>query len=195
MKIEYDNYYQKGNLFGNPYPELIEHYSKIEHKGRLLDIGCGQGRDSIPLAKMGFDVTAIDHSEVGIQQMNDIARKQNLSLQGIVTDLYTYSKFSDFEFILLDSMFHLAKRDKEREVSFLNKIFDEVKANAQITICLQNTGKKGEILHSILENRTDLQMLNQTDLIYTYVDDEAGHSSDTSYLMISVKKLIIEITN
>jgi len=35
MKVEYDKYYQTSNLFGSPYPELIDFYSKIEEKGDL----------------------------------------------------------------------------------------------------------------------------------------------------------------
>ena len=32
MKVEYDKYYLIENLFGSPYPELIDFYSKIEGK-------------------------------------------------------------------------------------------------------------------------------------------------------------------
>ena len=70
MKVQYDKYYQTENLFGRPYPELIEFYSNIKKKGKLLDLGYGQGRDSIALAKLGFTVTGIDYSKVGIEQLN-----------------------------------------------------------------------------------------------------------------------------
>ena len=62
MKVEYDEYYQTENLFGAPYPELLTFYSAIKQKGKLLDLGCGQGRDAIALAKIGFEVTGIDYS-------------------------------------------------------------------------------------------------------------------------------------
>lgn len=70
MKVAYDKYYQTENLFGKPYPELIKYFSTYPKQGKVLDLGCGQGRDSIPIARLGFDVTGIDNSRVGIEQMN-----------------------------------------------------------------------------------------------------------------------------
>lgn len=114
MKVEYDKYYQTENLFGEPYPELIDFYSKIEDKGKLLDLGCGQGRDAIALSKLGFEVIGIDNSKVGIEQLNEIAKTENLPLQGVVTDIYEYSNYEEFDHVLLDSMFHFGKREREK---------------------------------------------------------------------------------
>lgn len=50
MTVTYDKHYETENLFGDPYPELIEFFDKYSRKGNLLDLGCGQGRDAIPLA-------------------------------------------------------------------------------------------------------------------------------------------------
>ena len=189
MKVEYDKYYQTENLFGEPYPELIEFYSSTAKKGKLLDIGCGQGRDSIPLAKLGFSVTGIDNSKVGIEQLNKIAEKENLPLKGVVQDIYSYSNFNKFEFILLDSMFHFGKKEREKEIKFLNRLIDKSKPNAFITICIQKTGVKLEILDSILSKKNMLIKVDQTELIYRYEDKESNHSSETKYEMITVKKM------
>ena len=40
-------------------------------KGRVLDIGCGVGQNSEFLAKMGWEVDAVDISEVGLAQLAD----------------------------------------------------------------------------------------------------------------------------
>ena len=66
MPNSYDTYYQQENLFGKAYPELLAFFNQFEGKGKVLDLGCGQGRDAIPLARMGFEVRAIDSSQVGI---------------------------------------------------------------------------------------------------------------------------------
>src|SRR6056300_373159 len=117
--MNYDNYYQTKNLFGQAYPELLEFFAKYPKKGKLLDLGCGQGRDAIALAQLGYSVTGIDNSKVGIEQMNAIGRSQKLPLQGHVDDIYAFDKFDDFNIVLMDSMFHFAKKDKEKEIALI----------------------------------------------------------------------------
>ena len=189
LKVEYDKYYQTENLFGEPYPELIEFYSSIKNKGRLLDLGCGQGRDSIPLAKLGFSVTGIDNSIVGIEQLNEIAKKEGLSLKGIVGDIYSYSSFREFEFILLDSMFHFDKKNREKEIELVKRLIENSKLNTLITICIQNTGKKVEILNSLIMNNNHLNTVNFIDLTYVFVDKKSNHHSKSKYKMITVRKV------
>ena len=189
MSVEYDKYYQTKDLFGSPYPELIEFYSKIENKGRLLDLGCGQGRDSIPLAKLGFLVTGIDNSKVGIEQLNNIARKEGLTLKGYTEDIYNFSNFDEFEFILLDSMFHFGKKEREKETELLNRLIDNSKLDALITICIQKTGNKVGILNSIVLNNGNLVLVDQTDLVYTFEDKDSNHRSETEYKMMTLRKV------
>lgn len=195
MKVEYDKYYQTENLFGEPYPELIDFYSAIKNKGKLLDLGCGQGRDSIALAKLGFEVTGIDNSKVGIEQLNEIAKKENLPLQGIVTDIYEYSNYKEFDFVLLDSMFHFGKREKEKEIGLLKRIIEKVKPNTQITICIQNSGNKLKILNSIISEERNVEIVKRDELDYEFKDKETNHSSKTKYEMVTIKKRKMNTTH
>ncbi|WP_367388580.1 class I SAM-dependent methyltransferase [Lewinella sp. LCG006] len=189
MKVEYDNYYQTEDLFGAPYPELIAFYASMEKKGRLLDVGCGQGRDAIALAKLGYEVVGIDYSEVGIGQLNEIAKKEKLPLKGIVLDMYSYSDFDQFEYILLNSMFHFGKKEREQESELLEKIIEISSPETLITICIQKTGKKVEVLHSIYAKIPHLEVIQQKELTYRFEDKASKHSSETKYEMITLKKL------
>lgn len=188
MKVEYDKYYQTENLFGEPYPELIKFYSELKNKGKLLDLGCGQGRDAIALARLGFEVTGIDCSKVGIEQLNEIAKKEKLPLKGIVRDIYEYSNYSEFDFVLLDSMFHFGKRDKEREITLVKRIIELVKPDTQITICIQNSANKLEALNSIVLEEQNIEILKREELIYEFKDEESNHSSTTDYEMVTIRK-------
>lgn len=188
MQSKYNSLYQQENLFGEPYPELIEFYAGLKEKGKLLDLGCGQGRDAIPLAKLGYSVTGIDNSAVGINQLNEIAKNENLSLIGIVGDIYSYANFEQYDHILLDSMFHFGAKEKEKEIKFLNRLFKKCSPGTLITICIQNSGKKVEILESVIASNKFLAPFHKIDLIYEFIDQESNHRSKSDYQMISVLK-------
>jgi SAM-dependent methyltransferase len=57
-------------------------YSYFKKYGvkRILELGCGQGRDTIFFASNGFDVHAIDASKVAIENINQKIRQKNISL-------------------------------------------------------------------------------------------------------------------
>lgn len=188
MSVNYDEYYRTENLFGDPYPELISMYSGFRERGTLLDLGCGQGRDAIALAKMGYKVTGIDHSQVGINQLNQIATVNHLSMQGIVGDIYSFSDFDRYDYILLDSMFHFQKNDRESEIDLITRIINQSRLGVYITICIQDSGKKVKILHDILNGFPFLELFDCRSLIYKYVDRASGHSSQSKYQIVTVVK-------
>lgn len=189
MKSTYDKYYQSENLFGEPYPELIDFFKNFPYKGKVLDLGCGQGRDAIALAKLGYKVTGFDNSKVGIEQMMEISDKESLEIVGLVGDIFAFDNYYDFDIVLLDSMFHFAKKDKEREIGLIQNISKQVKTNGLICICIQNTGKKVKILKdTILNSGIDFEEINDSTFNYNFEDKESGFTSETKYLMYIVQK-------
>lgn len=52
-------------------------------KGKILDVGCGTGRISLPLAEMGFDVIGIDISPVYVDIANKRASEKGLKDKAI----------------------------------------------------------------------------------------------------------------
>ena len=145
----YNKYYKDTNYFGNPYIGLRSFFKKHKPKGKVLDLGCGQGRDSIYISKCGYEVVGLDTSKVGINQLNIIAKKDGLPLKGIVEDAYTFPITNDFDIVLLDSMFHFYKNDIEKESELIIKIAEELK-----------TG--GIICNFMLKGKTREQVLKST---------------------------------
>ena len=183
--IAYDKHYEIENLFGDPYPSLIQFMDK-QKRGRVLDLGCGQGRDALAFAKMGFEVTGVDHSQVGIDQMVKASGKGKL--KGIVADIYEFKDISTFDFILLNSMFHFTKNDKEKEISLISRVATSMDDRAQLIICIQDTGKKVDILRKTLE-RANVHTVYENKFIYSFKDQAFGHESNTNYMMIVASKL------
>ncbi|HVZ35334.1 MAG TPA: methyltransferase domain-containing protein, partial [Polyangiaceae bacterium] len=48
--------------------------------GRAIDIGCGNGRNSIFLATHGFSVEAVDYSRVAIEWVRELAEEARVSI-------------------------------------------------------------------------------------------------------------------
>lgn len=188
MTVTYDKYYQTEKLFGEPYPELIEFFAEYPRKGKVLDLGCGQGRDAITLARHGYSVTGIDNSKIGIDQMNQIGQKENLDLVGKVGDIYTFNRFSEFDIVLLDSMFHFAKKDREKEVGLINRIVSDITKGSLVVVCIQDTGDKVRTLNQAIDFKKKLNRLADKEFKYLFEDSNSGHKSETDYRMIVVEK-------
>ncbi len=183
----YDQYYLSENLFGEPYPELISFFKNRE-RGTVLDLGCGQGRDVLFLAEMGFAVTGVDNSQVGISQMLEVSKKGGFNVNGQVADMYAWSDFASYDYVLLNSMFHFEKNDKLKEVTLISKIFEELKVGGVVVFCIQDTGEKVPILEKSIGQNSNLVTISKIPFIYTFKDEDSGHSSTTNYQLISVQK-------
>ena len=58
---------------------------RAEGAARLLELGCGPGRDTLFLARSGFRVTAVDYAEVALGLLMEKARA--LGLDSLITPL------------------------------------------------------------------------------------------------------------
>lgn len=114
----YDKHYREPDYFGEPYPGLMAFFKKHTPKGHVLDLGCGQGRDSIPIARMGYRVTGVDVSKVGISQMQAAVDMEKLDLTGVVADMYGYTVDDSVDVVLLDSMLHFYPKDRGKGDEF-----------------------------------------------------------------------------
>lgn len=126
-KIAYDDYYLEDDYFGAPYKGLVDFFRENTPKGRLLDLGCGQGRDSLALAQLGYEVIAVDHSDVGIQKLQTSAINKGLKIQVHVADIYQYCIEPEVDIVLLDSMLHFYKKDLQKEQALVGRILTELK--------------------------------------------------------------------
>jgi 2-polyprenyl-3-methyl-5-hydroxy-6-metoxy-1,4-benzoquinol methylase len=167
----YDKHYKQTDHFGSPYPALISFFKNYEPKGTVLDLGCGQGRNSIPLARMGYSVIGVDISKLGISQMLSISEKEGLEIQGIVSDMYEYIIDGDIDFVLLDSMFHFYKRDKDKEASFLLRVMDELRLGGLLFVIVSKSKRIESELMKVFQ-KSDVIWANLFDDYVDYPDKQ-----------------------
>ena len=103
------------------YITTMNYIKKYAKKGaKILEVGAGTGIYSVELAKMGFDVTAVELVENNVEVLKQNAKGiKNIScLQGDALDL---SRFNDntFDIVLnLGPMYHLyTTKDKNKAIS------------------------------------------------------------------------------
>lgn len=84
MSEIWDRVYSKNSFFFGEEPSsfAILCYEDLSKYGctKLLELGCGQGRDTIFFALKGLDVHAIDSSKVAIKNLNERTRRENVSI-------------------------------------------------------------------------------------------------------------------
>ena len=170
----YDKYYKKENYFGKPYTELLDFFAS-QDKGSLVDLGAGQGRNSIFLANQGYNMTAIDISKVGIQQIMDEIPKIN----GLVADIHTFD-ISKFDYILTDSMFHFYKNDTQKESMLVTRILREMKPKAIFVNCMVKSKKAEKCFHEAVIKAG----ISSTTIYENYINT----GFNAKYHMIAIKK-------
>ncbi|MEA1952579.1 MAG: class I SAM-dependent methyltransferase, partial [Planctomycetota bacterium] len=80
--------------------------------GRVLELGCGTGADSVYLAKNGFEVTAIDSSPTALERARRRGRLENAPVHFILEDVYEFAKQAEpFDLIFDAGFYHFARRN------------------------------------------------------------------------------------
>lgn len=82
--------------------------------GRALDLGCGEGRNAIWLAAQGWQVTAVDFSEVALERAARLAASQGVAVDLLREDIRTWTPpVAAFDLVALVYL-HLPSEDLRR---------------------------------------------------------------------------------
>ena len=82
-----------------------------EKAGRALDLGTGEGRNAIWLAGQGWQVTAVDFSEVGLAKAARLAGSRHVTVDWVQADLRAYRPAEGSYDLVLLAYIHLPKQD------------------------------------------------------------------------------------
>ncbi|MGD9638590.1 MAG: class I SAM-dependent methyltransferase [Alphaproteobacteria bacterium] len=105
---------------------------------KALDLGCGCGFQSIPLADAGFEVTAIDFNENLLDELNQF--KGLRKIRTIKDDLLNFEKYIDGKFELIvcmtDTILHLKSKEKLFEV--FHKAYDSLDTKGKMLLTFRD---------------------------------------------------------
>lgn len=114
----YDKIYAEGPRF-NPEPNrLLVEAAGLRAPGEALDVGMGQGRNAIYLAKQGWRVTGFDVSKVGLDQARAAARRLRLPLEAVLAGDEEFD-FAPEKWDMIAIIYALEKRSVRRALQAL----------------------------------------------------------------------------
>jgi SAM-dependent methyltransferase len=91
-EAEWDARYAATDLLWSASPnKFVEQELSWMTPGRALDLGAGEGRNSIWLAQRGWTVSAVDFSSVALERGTALARRADVTVDWIQADLRAYS--------------------------------------------------------------------------------------------------------
>jgi tellurite methyltransferase len=93
------------SAFGQPSREVVDLLPHLTPGMRVLDLGCGDGRLTLPLAATGCEVTALDHSTAAIAALvaratHGLDADQRSRIHPVVADVTTYSIVGAFDVVI-----------------------------------------------------------------------------------------------
>ncbi len=77
-------------IYGTEPNEFLRQQANKLPKGKILCLADGEGRNSVYLAQLGYEVTAVDASEVGLAKAQKLAATKGVSITTEVVDLADY---------------------------------------------------------------------------------------------------------
>ncbi|MER0122800.1 SAM-dependent methyltransferase TehB [Streptococcus sp. ZJ93] len=76
-----EDYFAKKYGFTRTHSEVVEALETITEPCKVLDLGCGQGRNALYLAQKGFEVTAVDYHLPSLETLLTVMDAEDLDLQ------------------------------------------------------------------------------------------------------------------
>ena len=182
----WNDLYSKQNYFGTgptKLAKIAEHVLKENQVKKILEIGCGQGRDAIHFGKLGYDVDAIDISKNAIDFITARASELNLSrVNATVHDLDDPLPYDPESFDFIYSNLAL----QFFEISKLESIFKDIsKILKNDSLFLFSTKKEGDKYYNFGKKVNEYAFENKGIIRYFYPIDELKKSLSKSFEILS----------
>ncbi|MGE7690963.1 SAM-dependent methyltransferase [Lysinibacillus sp. NPDC097214] len=132
----YDQTFKKTPFFVNkPDENLVSYLEKMMIRpNKVLELGCGAGRNAIYLAKQGCSVVGVDLSNKALQWAQKRVDEANISVELICANIFELNlQEESFDFIYDSGCFHHIA--PHRRVTYIEMIHKLLKPNGYFALC------------------------------------------------------------
>ena len=197
QKEFWNNKFSKVDYFYgiNPNEFLASNIGLLNNHKKLLCLGEGEGRNAIFFAKNGFEVSAIDASDLGLGKLQNRAKEENLDIKTICIDLNFWKAEEKYD-VIMASYLHLLKNEREE---LFKKIEEALNINGYFIaeffstkqLSYNSGGPKDlDLLYSVenFSNHFNLCKKNITEEIVV-LDEGIGHQGEACVIRVVIQKI------
>lgn len=143
MAYDYDKLYgETRDALGAPSDVFVAFFEGYERRNaRVLDVGCGQGRDALFIARRGHRVVGVDLSPNGIRDLQAVAEAEHLPVEGTVADITRFTPPGLFDIVLIDRTLHML--DAGARAAVLSGLLDHVAPDGRVLIADETSNIAG----------------------------------------------------
>ena len=182
-------YGRKANEFLASKIDLFKNYKK------LLCLGEGEGRNAIFFAKNGFEVSAIDASDLGLEKLQNRAVEEKLDIKTVCMDLNFWKAEEKYD-VIMASYLHLLRDERER---LFKKIEDSLNTNGYFIaeffstkqLSYNSGGPKDLDLLYTVEDLSNYFSLCKKNIIEEIVvlNEGIGHQGEACVIRVVIQKI------
>lgn len=185
-----------GYLYGKePNSFIASCYNNFKKSNRVLCVGEGEGRNAIFLAKKGYDVAAIDASDIGLEKLNAFAKEEGVNVQTRCIDLNDWIPTKKYGAVIA-SYLHLPSAQKtdifskiEAAIKYQGFFVIEVFSKNQLNY--SSGGPKDEdLLYTVDDFKEALKhsVIHKLEEVEVDLDEGKGHQGKASVIRVIAQK-------
>ena len=88
----------------------------VPRGGRILDLGCGEGRDSVYFASYGFEVTGLEVSAAGLEKAERLAAERGVTIRWVCRSMLDLPVTGRFDLIYSCGSIHHVPKEERRHL-------------------------------------------------------------------------------
>jgi tellurite methyltransferase len=120
MKNPYDERYGRPGYYWGKIPSLtcyrVLQLLPPDRPLKLLDIGCGEGRNAVFFARNGYRVTAFDTSTKGIEKTKQLAADAGVPIDAFVGDINEFRLAEPFDVLFSTGVLQYVPQERRRDL-------------------------------------------------------------------------------